>query len=151
MDGRAVPDLGRAPGRARGAPCSYFGPDLGVLTGGGKVRYPDALVTCTKFPGTDRLAPDPVALFEVLSPDSGRRDRAEEVRDYASVPSIRQHVIVESAASGLLVLYRQSGGEPFTALPLTADDVLTLPGTCADIPVAELYEDVEFDEAHRPA
>ncbi len=78
--------------RLRGTRCFYFGPDLGVRTGGNKVRFPDALVTCTKFPETERLAPDPVVVFEVLSPDSGRRDRIEKVRDYASVASIRRYV-----------------------------------------------------------
>ena len=33
------------------------------------VRFPDALITCTKFPGTERLAPDVVVVFEVLSPE----------------------------------------------------------------------------------
>src|SRR5450432_2106653 len=59
--------------RLRGTGCSHFGPDLGVRTIGERVRFPDALITCTKFPGTERLAPDAVIVFEVLSPDSGRR------------------------------------------------------------------------------
>jgi Uma2 family endonuclease len=44
--------------RPRGTGCSSFGPDLGVATLGGTVRYPDALVTCTRFTETERLAPD---------------------------------------------------------------------------------------------
>jgi Uma2 family endonuclease len=55
--------------RLRGTPCSYFGPDLGVRTAGDKVRYPDALITCAKFPGTEQIAPDVVVVFEVLSSD----------------------------------------------------------------------------------
>src|SRR3954454_24238534 len=74
--------------RLRGTKCSHFGPDLGVRTIGEAVRYPDALITCTAFPGTDRLAPDVVIVFEVLSPDAGRRDRIEKVREYAAVASI---------------------------------------------------------------
>jgi Uma2 family endonuclease len=133
--------------RLRGSRCSYFGPDLGVRTGGDKVRFPDALITCTKFPETERLAPDPVVVFEVLSPDSGRRDRIEKVRDYASVASIRRYVIVESSGAGLLVLHRQHGDVAFTALPLTGDDVLALPEAGIEMPVAEIYEDVDFTDA----
>jgi Uma2 family endonuclease len=44
--------------RLRGTPCSCFGPALGVRTIGGAVRYPDVLVTCTRFPETERIAPD---------------------------------------------------------------------------------------------
>jgi len=64
--------------RLRGTPCAYYGPALGVQTIGSTVRYPDALVTCTKFPDTDRLAPDVRVVFEVLSPSSGRTDRIEK-------------------------------------------------------------------------
>lgn len=133
--------------RLRGTPCSYFGPDLGVRTIGESVRYPDALITCTKFPGTARLAPDVVIVFEVISPDSGRRDRIEKLREYAAVASIRRYVVVESAASGLLVLHRQEGDTAFTALPLTGDDVLLLPEIGVQMPVAEFYEDVDFADA----
>jgi Uma2 family endonuclease len=131
----------------RGSRCSYFGPDLGVRTGGEKIRFPDALITCTKFPETEPLAPDAVVVFEVLSPDSGRRDRIEKVRDYASVASIRRYVIVESSGIGLLVLHPQQGDTAFTALSLSGEDTLALPEVGIEIPVAEIYEDVDFGDA----
>jgi Uma2 family endonuclease len=135
--------------RLRGSRCSYFGPD--VRTGGDKVRFPDALVTCTKFPETERLAPDPVVVFEVLSPDSGRRDRIEKFRDYATVASIRRYVIVESTCAGLLVHHRQHGDAAFTALPLSGEHILASPEIGIEIPVAEIYEDVDFaDTASAP-
>jgi Uma2 family endonuclease len=132
--------------RLRGTPCSSFGPDLGVRTIGGAIRYPDALVTCSRFPESERLAPDVRVVFEVLSADSGRRDRIEKVRQYAAVPSIRHYIILESASVGLLVLHRQQGGDAWTALTLTGDDTLTLPEIGVAIPVEEFYEDVEFDD-----
>ena len=133
--------------RLRGTPCSYFGPDLGVRTIGEAVRFPDALITCTKFPDTERIAPDFVVVFEVLSPESGRRDHIEKVREYAAVASILHYAIVESSGSGLLVLHRKRGNDPFTALTLAGEDTLTLPEIGIQIPVAEFYEDVDFEDA----
>jgi Uma2 family endonuclease len=130
--------------RLRGTPCSSFGPDLGVRTTGGAIRNPDVLVTCTRFPETERVAPDVRVVFEVLSPDSGRRDRIEKVREYAAVPSIRHYVIVETGGVGLLVMHRQRGEDVWTVLPLTRDDTLTLPEIGVEIPVTEIYEGVEF-------
>lgn len=130
--------------RLRGTRCSYFGPDLGVKTTGENVRFPDALITCTKFPGTDRLAPDVVVVFEVLSPDAGRRDRIEKAREYAAVGSIRRYVIVESASAGLVVLHRKQGEAAFVELTLTGEDTLALPEVGVSVPVAEFYEDVDF-------
>jgi Uma2 family endonuclease len=133
--------------RLRGTACSYVGPDLGVRTTGENVRFPDALVTCTKFPDSERIAPDVVVVFEVLSAESGRRDRIEKVREYAAVASIRRYVIVESSGSGLLVLHRQQAGSAFTALTLSGDDTLALPEIGIQVPVAEFYEDVVFGDA----
>jgi Uma2 family endonuclease len=131
--------------RLRGTSCSSFGPDLGIRTIGGAIRYPDALVTCTRFPETERLAPNVQVVFEVLSADSGRRDRIEKVREYAAVPLIRHYIILESSSVGLLVLHRQRGEDAWTALPLTGEDTLTLPEIGVEVPVVEFYEDVEFE------
>jgi Uma2 family endonuclease len=131
-------------GRLRGAPCAYYGPDLGVQTIGSKVRYPDALITCATFPDTAQLAPEVQVVFEVLSPTSGQTDRIEKVREYAAVPSIRRYVIVETRSAGALVLHRAGAGEAWTALALTGDEILDLPEVGLSIPVAEFYESVDF-------
>jgi len=132
--------------RLRGTSCSHFGPDLAVRTEGEKVRSPDALITCTKFPGTDLVAPDPVVIFEVLSPTSGRTDRIEKVREYALVPSIRRYIIVETKFAGVMVLHRKNEGDEWLAATLTGDDVLDIPEVGITLPVAEFYENVDFNE-----
>ena len=133
--------------RLRGTPCSAFGPDLGIRTIGGAIRYPDVLVTCTKFPETELLAPDPLVVFEVLSADSGLRDRIDKAGEYGAVPSIRHYIILESAGVGLLVLHRQRGDDAWAELTLTGEDTLRLPEIGVEIPVVEFYEDVDFGDA----
>ncbi len=135
--------------RLRGTPCSAFGPDLAVRTADQKVRVPDALITCTKFPGTEKVAPDVVVVFEVLSPESGRRDRIEKLEEYAAVPSIRRYVILEYRTKDLLLFHRTQGDMPWTAQALTAEDRLSLPEVGIEVPVAEFYEDVEIPAEDR--
>jgi Uma2 family endonuclease len=131
-------------GRLRGSRCQPLGPDVGVATEAGAVRYPDALVTCGKLNGTDRLVPGVVVVFEIVSPSSGRVDRIVKLREYAGVESIRRYVVVESVTSGLLVLHRRRGGDPWIALALTGEDLLELPEVEIQIPVGEFYEGVDF-------
>jgi Uma2 family endonuclease len=133
--------------RLRGTPCSHHGPNLGLQTIAAKIRYPDALITCTKFPRTEKLAPNVIVVFEVVSPTSGALDRIEKVREYAGVPSILRYVIVESSAPGLQVLYRDSGESPWTVYPLIKNDVLAIPEVGIEFPVAEIYEDIDFRDA----
>ena len=117
-----------------------------MATVGDTVRYPDALVTRARITGDERLTPGVVAVFEVLSPTSGRTDRIVKVREYAAVPSILRYVIVESTGPGLTVLERPDGDGKWTHTALTAEDILVQPEIGLEIPVAELYEGVEFPE-----
>jgi Uma2 family endonuclease len=130
--------------RLRGTGCEPLGPDAGVATIGEAVRYPDGLVTCTRGPGTDRVVPGVVVVFEVLSPTSGRTDRIEKLREYHAVPSIRRYVILEHTSVGLTVHARLNGQDPWTATPLTEDEFLRMPEIGIEIPVAEFYEGTDL-------
>lgn len=133
--------------RLLGSGCRALGPDAGLATIGDTVRYPDALVTCTRVPGDATLVPGVVVVFEVLSPTSGRTDRIVKLREYRAVPSIRRYVILEHASIGLVVLARTNANEDWTATALTAEDTLQMPEIGAEIPVAEFYEGVELSAA----
>ena len=133
--------------RLRGSGCRPLGPDAGVATVGDAVRYPDALVTCDKVPGQARTVSGVVVVFEVLSPTSGRIDRIVKLREYRALETIRCYVILEHNSVGLTVLTRRDADEDWTARALTSEDILRLPEIGIEIPVAELYEDVDLSEA----
>ncbi len=130
--------------RLRGTGCEVLGPDAGLATVGDAVRYPDALVTCAKVPGTARLVPGAVVVFEVVSPTSGRTDRIDKLREYRAVPSIRRYVILEHLSAGLTSFSRNDGTANWTAIALTEDETLDLPELGIAVPVQEFYEGVDL-------
>ena len=130
--------------RLKGSGCEPLGLDAGVATIGDSVRYPDAVVTCSPTQGGSRLVPNPVVVFEVISPTSGHVERIVKVREYAAVDSIRRYVIVESASIGLTVHERQAAGQKWTVTTVMADDLLPLSEIGVEIPVAEIYENVDL-------
>ncbi len=130
--------------RLKGTGCRPLGSDAGVATIGDAVRYPDGLVTCSPITGDEYVTPNVVVVFEVVSPTSGRMDRIVKVREYAAVPSILRYVIVESAGIGLMVLERRDGNQKWTVTTPVAGDTLALPEIGIGIPVAELYEGIDF-------
>ncbi len=132
--------------RLADGPCTALGPDAGVVTIGDIVRYPDAVVTCSKFSRSDHYVPFPVVVFEVISPGSLRLDRVVKLREYQAVSSLRVYVIVESDAPAVTVLSRDRDGESFKAVGLTEDDVLDLPAVGISIAVAEFYAGVVFSD-----
>jgi Uma2 family endonuclease len=134
--------------RLRGTGCRPLGPNAGIETTNNAVRYPDALVTCSKVDLEERKVPGVVVVFEIVgrTPDSNRRDRIVKVREYAAVPSIRRYVIIESSSVGLTVMERSTPDQVWQTTVLANDDILRMPEIGIEIPVAELYEDISFPE-----
>jgi Uma2 family endonuclease len=130
--------------RLGGTGCRPHGMDVGVATVGDTVRYPDGVVTCSPANGLSRLVPNPVVVFEVISPTSGHVDRIVKLREYASVDSIRRYVIVESSSVGLTVHERQTAGQKWTVTSVMTGDLLSLPEIGIEILASELYEGVEL-------
>ena len=130
--------------RLRGTGCRPLGPDAGVETINKAVRYPDALITWSKFNRADLAIPGVIVVFEVTSPSpsSIRADRIEKVAEYAAVPSILRYVIVETAKIELTVLERTHSDEPWRTTILSKEAILQIPELGIEIPVAEIYEDI---------
>jgi len=130
--------------RLRGRLCEPLGPDAGIETINKTVRYPDALVTSSKVDAAAYLVTGVVVVFEVVSRTSSRTDRIIKVREYAAVDSIRRYVILESTSIGLTVLERKGADDPWTTTVLTNEDILVMPEIGIEIPLAEIYADIDF-------
>lgn len=130
--------------RLRGTGCEALGADAGVATVGNTVRYPDALITCTRASGDALLTPDVLTVFEVVSSTSDRVDRIVKAREYRAVASIRRYVIVERLSIALTVLYRADAGAEWTSTTLISGDTLAMPEVGIEVPVDEFYEGLDL-------
>lgn len=133
--------------RLQGSGCRPLGPDAGIATIGDAVRYPDALISCSKLRDGDYLVPGAVVVFEVVSKTSGATDRIEKLREYQLVPSILRYIVVESTSVGLSVFERAQGDAPWTAAGLVAGDMLRIPEVGIELPIEELYVGTELATA----
>jgi Uma2 family endonuclease len=127
--------------RLRGAPCRVRGPTLKVEVMG-RIRYPDAFVSCTPVPPDATVIRDPVVVFEILSPSTSRTDRIEKLREYQATSSIRSYVILEQDSVAATLFARHDG--EWVARALTGDDVLALPEIGVELRVTDIYADVEL-------
>ena len=95
----------------RGSPCRPSGSDLRVpIVATGNCRYPDVTVDCGTFDPAAHDASEPTIAFEVLSDSTGWYDQTRKLRDYDSVPSIRQYVCVSQSERRVLVWLRDASG-----------------------------------------
>ena len=134
--------------RLEGKPCRPWGPTtkIEVL---GRIRYPDAFVSCTPVAPRSTIIPAPVVVFEVLSASTSRTDRIEKLREYQATPSIQRYVILEQDSIGAMVFSRHGGD--WTAGVLTEADALTMPEIDVELRLADVYADVTFDDVEAVA
>ena len=135
--------------RLRDKPCQPYGPDLRVPTAGGvSYRYPDALVTCQSLAADAVDAPEPVVIFEVLSPSTEKDDRGPKLDEYLTLPSLRRYVMLRHDRA--LATEYERDGEGWRVRFLHGPDAALLLSEvdCDPIPLAELYARVPLPAAN---
>lgn len=133
--------------KLRGGPCRPFVSDVAMKTGVRNGRYPDVMVDCGPRNATNRALPNPVVVFEVLSPSTEGEDRTVKLWEYNELRSIAHYVLVEQSMP-LIYLYSRGETGDFRLRAqevLGLDGVVELPGIGASLSMAEIYEGMEFD------
>lgn len=128
-------------GRLRGGPCRPFRGDLKIIVNG-RVRCPDAVVTCTPVANGADVVPEPVVVFEVLSQSTDGVDRISTNADYRAMTSFRHYVMLEQSAMGATVFSRP--GADWVGHLVTGEEVLAFSELGAEVPLQEIYDGIEF-------
>jgi Uma2 family endonuclease len=130
----------------RGTSCRAFASDLRICTPSGLYTYPDVAVICgeIKLSG-DRLetVTNPVLLAEVLSDSTRDYDRGDKFTLYRTIPTLREYLLIEQ--DEVFVEHFSLEGDEWRKREYRqAEDLLWLPAIKVTIPVAEVYDGVEF-------
>lgn len=128
--------------RLRGTQCRAFGPSLKVEVGR-KYRYPDLLVSCSREPSGAYIVTEPLVIFEILSQSTARTDKTIKLVEYRSIPSLRRYVMLEQDQPLVTVIGRIETGWSIELLDRSG--MLAMPEIGVDVPVAEIYEGMEFE------
>ena len=133
--------LGLLYNRLRGHRCQAYGSDLKIQVVG-RIRYPDAFIVCSPMTTGVTVVPDPVVVFEILSPGTSYTDRIEKNREYRATPSIQRYVILEQTRPAATVYTRS--GDAWLADFLIPDADVAIPEIGISIPLSDIYEGVPF-------
>jgi Uma2 family endonuclease len=131
-------------GRLQGKPCRPHGSGLKIQVAG-RIRYPDAFVVCTPIPANGRWVTDPVVVFEILSATTAATDMVEKNAEYRATPSIQRYVILQQTHAGATAVSRR-GPDWLADIVAGYGAALALPELAIEIPLAELYADLDLSE-----
>ena len=132
--------------RLRGKRCQAFNSDMKVRIPPPpreRFYYPDASIVCRSNPPEDTYQDEPVVIFEVLSKKTERIDKGEKLDGYLTIPSLSIYALVEQE-SALVTVYRRQGNEFVKEIHEGVAAVIPLSEVDIELPLAEVYERVEF-------
>jgi Uma2 family endonuclease len=129
--------------KLRGKPCRFHGPEV-KIEAAGHIRYPDGFVSCSALPNDATVVHDPVVIFEILSPSTSRTDRIEKNEEYRATPSVQRYIILEQDSVAATVFSR--AGDDWVGHVVTGEAILAMPEIGIEVPLAEFYEGLVFDE-----
>jgi Uma2 family endonuclease len=131
----------------RGKPCRPYGSELRVALSNRTYAYPDASIICGKREIAEEdpnTVVNPTVVFEVLSPSTESYDRGRKRALYQRIPSMRTVVLIASEEAWVEVYERQSEGEWTVREYSGLDRTVPLPAIDAEMPLADLYDGIEF-------
>ena len=109
-------------------------------------RYPDLVVSCDE---RDKTAQDalryPSLVVEVLSPGTEASDRGDKFREYRTLPSLVEYVLINTRQMSVEV-YRRGEGRFWIYTAYQAGDRIPLRSIDFEVPIELLYEDIILDE-----
>ncbi|MGI8469208.1 MAG: Uma2 family endonuclease [Pyrinomonadaceae bacterium] len=110
-------------------------------------RYPDLSVVCGKaefveIGGLQCLA-NPILIVEVLSDSTEKYDQGEKFREYKSIESFNEYLLI-SSTERIVVLYQKYNEKFWLRSDYTAGEFFHLNTLDIDVGVDELYQGVEF-------
>ena len=138
--------LGVLHARLRGKPCRPYNSDAKIrvkLPTHVRFYYPDASVICDSNPPNDSFQDQPVVIAEVLSHKTRRIDQGEKKDAYLTIPTLQTYLLIEQDCPAVTVYRRTDQGfvqEAHTEL----EAIIPLVEIGAELPLAEIYEGVEF-------
>ncbi|RIK39477.1 MAG: hypothetical protein DCC55_17965 [Chloroflexi bacterium] len=113
----------------------------------GLYTYPDAMLVCGKpqfAPNRTDVILNPLILVEVLSKSTRAYDRGDKFEFYRSIPTFQDYVMVDQDRV-FIEYYHKLGAQRWVLTEI--DDpatVLTLQSIKLDIPVSQLYNQVDW-------
>lgn len=125
---------------AGGGPCSVISAPGIVprIRSSENFRIPDLAVTCTPYQAEEYDLSDPVLIIEILSP-SNKAETWANIWAYATIPSVREILIVHSTAILAEVLRRDAEGHWPDRPERIEEGDLTLSSIGFQAPIASVY------------
>lgn len=135
----------------KGRRCELFNGDMRVkVSPTGLYTYPDASVVCGRPRFEDKdldTLLNPTVIIEILSKSTEAYDRGEKFAQYRTLDTLTDYLLVSQDKPRIERYTRQADGGWLLTESSDLDAVMPIASIQCQLPLAEVYDRVEFDEA----
>ena len=132
----------------KGRPCRVHTGDLRVkVSPTGFYTYPDIVIVCGQPKYEDRQKDtllNPTVVVEVLSKSTELYDRGVKFAHYRTLESLTDYLLVSQDTASVEHRTRQPDDRWLLSIYQGLDSVVPIPSIGCDLPLAEVYEKVEW-------
>lgn len=136
--------------RFKGRPCCVYAGDLKVRIEAGEVgAYPDVMAVCGEHQYLDErrdVVTNPTLIVEVLCDSTEAYDRGDKFAHYRTLPSLQAYLLVSQDRVRAELYVRADDGAWTLRSYETLSETVPLTAVDAALPLAEIYDKVEFLE-----
>ena len=129
--------------------CEVYPSDMRVrISKPSRYYYPDVSVVCGKAQFADNEFDNllnPLIVFEVLSESTMARDRGRKFLSYQAIDSLQEYVLV-SQDEYLIEHFHRSEDQWLYTVARGIDATLHLPAADCDLPLREIYDQVDLTD-----
>lgn len=115
--------------------------------------YPDALVVCETpqyWDDNQILLINPILIVEVLSKSTKSYDRGDKFREYKTLPSFLEYVLIEQTQCQAETFFREEPDLWRNTIVTDPVGILALHSIGCSIQMADIYEHIVFDPTEKP-
>ncbi len=131
------------------SPCEIFASDMRVkVSATGLYTYPDIVGTCEQPQFEDKHLDtllNPQLVIEVLSDSTETYDRGRKFRQYRSLESLKDYVLVSQQQPSVELYSRRDDGTWVLRPVIDLQESVTLPSIGVTLQLADIYARVEFE------
>jgi Uma2 family endonuclease len=142
--------------RLKGKPCTVYESNMRLkISATGLRTYPDVNIYCDELQYDPEdsgrtTAINPTMVFEVSSPTTEAYDRNFKAEHYRRVTSLKAYAFVAQDRPHIEVYLRQDAGKWLLSEASGMDTTIRLDAIGVDLPLAEIYDRVQFPDSVPP-
>ncbi|MEZ4658525.1 MAG: Uma2 family endonuclease [Caldilineaceae bacterium] len=137
----------------RGRPGKVYSSDMRVrIPATDRYTYPD-VVAITNKPALEEdefdVLVNPAVIVEVLSDSTSNYDRGEKFQNYRTIETLQEYLMIYQDSPRVEHYVRQSDGQWLFSETTNVAEIVYIPTIECDLPLSEIYDDVDFDNDTR--